>query len=302
MTLALAPFPAPLPRRVAILVNPLAGTGPSGRLVDELLESLRVLDFPTIVCRRREELSDLVARERESLRCIVSAGGDGTLAEVLNRAPGVPVALLPLGNENLVAQHFQVPRSGKLLAETIAAGHVSRFDLARANARCFSLMASAGIDAEVVYRVHRGRRGHINRFTYALHILRTLHRYAYPPIEVEIEETGERLTGAQVFLFNLPRYALGLPIVPQARPDDGRLNLCVFRRPGIFNLARYAAAVVRRRQERFPDIVHREVERIRLWSEQKVRLQIDGDPAGRLPVTIDVVRAAFPLMLSGRVS
>ena len=35
---------------------------------------------------------------------MVAAGGDGTLLEVLNRAPGVPVTMLPLGNENLVAR------------------------------------------------------------------------------------------------------------------------------------------------------------------------------------------------------
>jgi diacylglycerol kinase family enzyme len=285
--------------QVAILVNPTAGTGPAQNLVDELITSLRVRGLAPVVCLQREQLSSVLESQRQDVRCVVAAGGDGTLAEVLNRAPGMPVALLPLGNENLMAQQFAVERSGSKLAEIIAAGQVRRLDLARVHGRLFSLMASAGFDAEVVHRVHRQRHSHINRLHYLHAIGEALQTYSFPPIEVEIVDSGERLRGAYVFVFNMPRYGMGLPIAPEARADDGLLNLYVFQRSQVGDLIRYVAAIVMRRHEQLPDTRRRLVRQVRLWSTKPVPLQIDGDPAGGLPAAIEVAPQALQLLVPG---
>src|SRR5262249_59203093 len=110
----------------------------------------------------REELDALLtSAKRDEVRCVIAAGGDGTLLEVVNRAPGLPITVLPLGNENLVARHYGMKRSGAGVAAVVTAGCVHALDLARADGRVFCLMASVGIDADVVHRVHRRRRGHI---------------------------------------------------------------------------------------------------------------------------------------------
>ncbi len=285
-------------RLVPILANPRAGSGKSQRIVAELVRALRVRGFTASVCRQPDDLNALVANcGREQIRCVVAAGGDGTLLEVVNRANGLPVAVLPLGNENLVARHCRITRSGRLLADIIAAGRVRRFDLARANGRLFCLMASVGIDAEVVHRVHRRRRGHINRLTYAVPLLQSLQAYRFPWIDIQIEETGERLRGATVFVFNLPEYALGLPIATAGSAEDGLLDLCVFEKPGVISLARYLAAVVRRQHLQLPDVHYRQIRRVRLIAEGHAPIQTDGDPAGSLPQIIEVVPAALPLVV-----
>src|SRR5262249_12011568 len=173
----------------------------------------------------------------------------------------LPAALLPLGNENLVAEFCRIPRCPQALADMIRAGQTRQLDLARANGRLFCLMASAGLDAEVVHRVHRRRRGHINRLSYVVPVLQALRNYSYPLLEATIEETGERLRGALVFVFNLPLYGLRLPIAAEAEPDDGLLDLCVFERPGVINLARYLAALAWRGCGRLPDVQHRRLRR-----------------------------------------
>jgi len=285
-------------RDVAVLVNPMAGTGPAGDVVAELLSSLRRRDFQPRICVHRTELSELVEQAGSSLRCVVAAGGDGTLAEVLNRARGIPVAILPIGNENLVAGYFKQERSGQRLAATIAEGRLRWIDLARANGRIFALLASAGIDADVVHRVHRQRRGHINRLTWVSPVLHALAFYGYPSIEVEILDTGERLSGKEVMVFNLPRYAGHFPIVPNAQPDDGLLDLCVFERGGWRNLLRYMYGMIRRWHARIPDLHQRQVRSVRLWAEDPgAPLQIDGDPGSRLPVTIEVAPSGLPLVV-----
>lgn len=283
--------------RVAILANPHAGTGKSHRLVEALVGALRGHGFAPQLCWQREELTELVRGAADELRCVVAAGGDGTLLEVLNRAPGLPVTILPLGNENLVARFCHLKRSARQTADVVAAGRLRRTDLARVNGRLFCLMAGIGFDAEVVHRVHERRRGHINKLSYALPILQAIGSYSYPIIEAEIEETGERLRGAMAFVFNIPQYALGLPIARGADAADGRLDLYVFERPGLTHLGRYLFAILLGRQHRLPDIQHRAVRRVRLSSDRRTPLQIDGDPGGWLPALLEIVPQSLTLVV-----
>jgi diacylglycerol kinase family enzyme len=285
---------------VAVLANPRAGAGASRRLVERFARRLEARGLTPLVCWHRQELSEAVASGKDGLRCVVAAGGDGTLLEVLNRAPGLPVALLPLGTENLAARYCGVTRCAGTLADVIAAGRLQEIDVARANERTFCLMASAGFDAAVVHRVHRRRRGHITRLSYALPIVQLLQDYRFPMIDVEVMGTGERLRGSLAFVFNVPRYGLGLPIAPQARPDDGLLDLCLFERPGVLALVRYALAVVRGRHLRRSDVHHRRARGFRLLSAEPVPLQTDGDPAGWLPATVELLPRRLTLLVPDR--
>ena len=285
---------------VAILANPKAGADASRRLVEAFARQLRARGLRPLVCWHRRELSETIALERDEVRCVVAAGGDGTLLEVLNRAPGLPVALLPLGTENLVARYCGVTRCAGTLADIVATGRLREIDVARANGRTFCLMASAGFDAAVVHRVHRRRRGHITRLSYGLPIVQLLHDYRFPMIDVEVLGTGERLRGSLAFVFNVPRYGLGLPIAPQARPDDGMLDLCLFERPGVLALARYAGAVARGRHLQLPDVHYRQARGFRLSSAEPVPLQTDGDPAGWLPATVELLPRRLTLLVPGR--
>lgn len=288
--------PGPKKESVVILVNPVAGNRPGGDEVGELVRGLKARDLCPVLCTDREELASVVASSAD-LRCVVAAGGDGTVAEVLRRVPGVPVAVLPLGNENLVARHFHIERSGWQLAETVATGRPRRLDLGRAGGRVFSLMAGAGFDAGVVHQVSLARRGQISKLSYLLPILEAARSYPFTPITAEIPDTGERLLGATAFVFNFPQYGLGLPIAPWARPDDGLLDLCVCERPGRLHLLRYLLSCVAGSQKDLGDFHRRRVCAVRFLTHQPVPLQTDGDPAGFLPADVTVEPGAFTLLL-----
>src|SRR5262245_36531969 len=93
----------PRPGRVLILANPRAGSWSSRALVEELVGDLHRRGLTATACWQREEFSEQVrGTPPEEMRCVVAAGGDGTVVEVLNRAAGLPVAVLPVGNENVL--------------------------------------------------------------------------------------------------------------------------------------------------------------------------------------------------------
>jgi diacylglycerol kinase family enzyme len=172
--------------------------------------------------------------------------------------------------------------------------------LGSARGKLFAIMVSAGFDADVVHRLHQKRKGHVSKRSYAWHIIQSASAYAFPTIEVEIPDSGERLYGSLVFVFNLPRYGLGLPIVQAADPADGWLDLCVFERPGGFHLLRYAAAIVTRRDKHLKEVQRRRVKCVRLSSDRPVPVQTDGDPAGFLPVTVEICCGAARIVTASQ--
>jgi len=88
----------------------------------------------------------------------VVADGGGTVADVINETGGaLPLAVLPLGNENLFARAFGFTSDAGTLACAIAGGRTRTIDLGQANGRLFALMLGVGFDADVAHRVARWR-------------------------------------------------------------------------------------------------------------------------------------------------
>jgi len=268
-----------------------------------LCAHLRRLGIRPHVFSRRERLTERLSRPdgRAGLVCLVAAGGDGTVGDLLNRFPGVPLTVLPLGTENLLARHLGIPSDGRFVAEIIAQGVTRRFDVGLLNGRRFTLMVSAGFDADIIHRTHARRRGNIQKWNYIQPILETLRSYRYPEMRVTVDAQGPRpekpLAGRLVVVANLPEYALGLPIATGVAGDDGLLDLRLFQRPSAFQMVRYLYKVARRQHEELPDVRVSRVRSVRIDSDVPVPIQCDGDPGGWTPAEISVLPGALTLLV-----
>ncbi len=221
-------------------------------------------------------------------RCLVAVGGDGTVGALINERPQVPISVLPSGTENLAAGHFGFKRDVATLVATIARGESVPVDLGQGLGRRFLLMAGFGFDGDIVTRHHTSRTSSVgvirptHRVAYVEPVLRSSLFYRFPIITVRIADPGaeESLIGTTIFVFNLPRYALGLPFAPEARDDDGWLDLVVFREPGPFQALFYLWRVFCGSHLRHPSVFHRRVKKVSISAEGKVPVQLDGDPGG----------------------
>ncbi len=144
---------------VGITANAHSGRGQGKTRVEQLVRALRRRGLGSRVAWTLGERAELVrvAGLDADCRGLVAAGGDGTVAALINERPRVPVTVLPAGTENLFAQQFGIGRDVEALADTIAAGQSVRIDLGSADGRLFSLMAGLGFDADVVSRHHEAR-------------------------------------------------------------------------------------------------------------------------------------------------
>ena len=279
---------------VLLAANPRAG---SGRRRGRLEQLARALQAEGLVVESAGELDRIGALADEwhaagRLKAVVAAGGDGTVAEVVNRtAPGVPVAVFPLGTANLLARYLKIDPDPHRFARMVAAGRTVRLDAGRAGGRVFLLMVGCGFDTDVVGRLHGARQGHITPWSYAKPILSAMRSYEYPPLRVYCDPTpGDNrppVVASWAFVFNLPCYAGGLQFAPQAVGTDGRFDVCTFDRGGMWHGLRYLGSVLARRHVSLSDCALRPASRLRIESDRPVAYQLDGDPGGLLPVEIE---------------
>jgi diacylglycerol kinase family enzyme len=229
-----------------------------------------------------------------TLRAVVAAGGDGTLSLIANRTPpGTPLAILPLGTENLLAKYLGATADPQQLGRTIAAGCTIQLDAGLAGDRLFTLMAGCGFDADVVRRLHRRRTGHIHHLSYAKPILDSIRKYEYPELRVRYAPAGAvgdeltaEIAARWVFVVNLPRYAGGLSFAPQASGTDGLLDVCTFKEGSLWSGLVYLGGVVLGQHEAMEDFERIQTGRLVIESSGPAPYQLDGDPGGELPIEI----------------
>jgi diacylglycerol kinase (ATP) len=293
---------------VLIAANPKSGASSGRAKVCQLRDALDSAGYPVEICESldllRARSHDLNARGR--LRAVVSAGGDGTAGAVVNLIPDdVPVVILPLGTENLLAKHLGLSSDVGLALEAVRCGEIRRLDAGRADGRLFLIMLGCGFDAEVVQQLHASRSGHISRWTYSKPIWRAVRNYSYPMIDVECHAAANceplRFSTAWLFAFNLPQYAANLAFCPQACDDDGLLDLCSFAHGGTFRGVGYLFSLWLGRHQQLKDFRHLKVSRFRLSSQGVVPYQIDGDPGGLLPLDVEVLPKRLTLLIPSHI-
>ncbi len=277
-------------RDVLIGFNPKAGATSSESPISRLSRALQYRGFNV---QLETDVHRIVAESNRlsttgKLRVVIAAGGDGTASLIANRLPvDIPLAVFPLGTENLLAKHLGVSTNPNQLADWIAEGHTARLDVGLANGQIFLVLASCGFDAEVVHQLHNQRKGNINRFSYAWPIFRSISKYHYPKMNIRCDG-GPESTARWAFVFNVPQYALQLPIVHDANCLDGRLDLCSFRGGSLWNGLLYIGGVILRQHRKWKDTVVTKFESLRIESDEPVPYQLDGDPGGFLPLEIKV--------------
>ncbi|MGW1771157.1 diacylglycerol kinase family protein [Streptomyces sp. NPDC002104] len=166
---------------------------------------------------------------------VVVCGGDGTLracAEVL-AGTRIPLALVPCGTGNLLARNLGLPMDpAAALAESLS-GESFGIDVGRVRGdglepMRFTVMAGAGFDAAMVRDASPRLK---SRMGWAAYVLSALRHLCDPGVHLTVRvDGGRRLRrrARMVVIGNVGTLQGGLPLLPAARPDSGRLDVVLF--------------------------------------------------------------------------
>ena len=258
--------------------------------------------FPHCTLRTTSAPGDArAAAERavgEGFTTIVAAGGDGTINEVVNGIAGSEVALgiLPVGTMNVFAAELGLPGGLDEAWSIIRAGHTRRIDLARANSRYFVQLAGVGLDAQVVEETSWNFKKNFGPLSYVISAAQIASR---KPPRLLVEADGVEREGSFVLIGNGRYYGGPVAFFKDARNDDGKLDVLIFKNLGYLDIVRYLGTVIVGKHTSLSDVEYFQTKKAVVSSEQNVPVEVDGEVVMQLPVTFRIssrkLRVVVPL-------
>jgi diacylglycerol kinase family enzyme len=298
-------------RAVLLILNPTAGRRRRG-LVNEVVRRVRALGWTvdlveTAAAGDARRIAETCDAARYAV--IAVAGGDGTINEVVNGLAGRTVAgpalgIVPLGTANVLAHELGLGFSAAALAQTLTAGREILMQPGEASGagrtRQFSLMAGAGFDAKVVAGVSAPLKRRLGRAAYVWRSLVEARRYR--PVRYAVEIDRVRHEASSVIVTHGRLYAGPYVVAPDAALGKPLLHVCLFERWGRSQTLRFGLALLLGRLPRtsgYRVIAGHDI-RVSVLSdageERRQPVQIDGDDALTLPVSIALAEGAVRLL------
>lgn len=296
---------------VHVIINPKSGGGRGGRMSDAIRDALQSrgvradIHHTTTHGHAAELARGLAAAGADA---IVAAGGDGTVHDVANgilRADR-PTALgvLPVGTGNDFAKVVPGAATFEAALDVIAQPRLLRYDTGRAwwdgGDEFFVNGMGTGIDVEVVRQILTlpNLPGAVK---YLLGLLKAL--AVYQPISLSAQLNGERLdrTVMMMAIGNGVCQGGGFYLTPQARPDDGRLELCVIDQLPLWRVPAVLPRVLRGTHGGHAAVTMRALDRVRFEAAGPAPLyfQLDGElrePRGARWLDVAVQPGALNVM------
>lgn len=305
-------------RRIRILVNPSARSQRGPRALAPLrtapppdgvhlewCESRSAAHFQELVLRAQEPSEELFA--------IGIAGGDGTVtlsidALLRSRRPHrVPLAVLPVGSGNDFAHDLGVSRDPHTAFASLLHGSARRVDIAQAKAHdgthlaTFCCVASIGLDELALRRIHGSRLPR----SQALNVYAALRALIeYRPRRIRARWQGGEFEGEVMFcaVTNTRSYGGGFQVCPEARLDDGQLDICIVRRTAKPRLLTRFPRILRGTHCDLPEVIMAKSPWVELDASDAndrgpLPLCIDGElPSGATPVRLSCLPGALLVM------
>jgi diacylglycerol kinase (ATP) len=276
-------------RRAALIYNPRSGRQRHALALDAILAALRAGGFevepvPTAHAGQAIEL----ARERSGqMEAVFAFGGDGTMREVAAGLLGSSTALgvLAGGTANLLARALGIPVDPVAAAALLGRLPARPFDVGLAGTHPFLMMVSAGLDANLLASLDPRFKWRFGKAAIAWQALTEWWRYPYPRLQIVAD--GEPLEASFAAVSNTPYYAGAFRLAPGARPDDGWLELVVFRGTGRTATMSFTFDLFRSAHHRRRDVEIRRVKEVTFEAPAGAAAQVDGDLCQeRLPFAV----------------
>lgn len=294
---------------VLVFVNRIAGR----RGVHAYLHRLRGLFESLHISAQFLETgsaSELESASRQALveghRLLLAMGGDGTFQALANGAfeSDAIVGVLPAGGGNDFAAALGLPGDFIRAAEKLLKGKPRSVDLLRVRTadgrtRLFAGGGGVGLDAEATLRANGPYRRLPGRFRYIASALHALSEHQ--PLQIRLEFPGTDIQPLEAIsllagVLNTPTYGGGVRLAPDARIDDGLLDVVLIGDMSILGVLKLLPRLVGSGELRTSQLKRWQAKRLIIGTDRPALFHGDGEILGPTPVEIEVVPNAVRVL------
>jgi diacylglycerol kinase (ATP) len=295
-----------------LVYNPAAGRISVRPFVYKAAEVLRRAGWQVRIVSTRsgEHAVELAGQAAGQVEAVFAVGGDGTVGQVASGLAGSSTALgiLPAGTQNVMAgelglrpfgwsRWWALEESARLLVDA----PFYNVDVGLCNGKPFLLWAGLGLDALTVQKIEPRLRleKYLSVPQYAA--LTIWNATLWHGMDLKAV-ADERLVAGHYLLAvvtNIRTYLGGLAqISPDARLDDGQMDLWLFSGDNLGDALRHAFGMMSGRHLTARDALCVPFHTLRLESAEPVSLQMDGEPQGRAQVAeFSILPRSLKLMI-----
>ena len=227
---------------------------------------------------------------------VAAAGGDGTVnqaihglarynATVSDPTRHTALGILPVGTMNVLAHELKIPaRDLEAAWARVVSGERREIDLWCANEFFFAQLGGVGLDAQIVEATTPDMKNRFGPLSYAISAVVVLSQEA-PLLTVHLENKPP-MFGSILLVGNGKHYGGPVPVFPDARNDDGLLDLILFHQRGPWEIMQFLHAVAMGDFSNCGDIDYLQAKEVRVESQTAVPFEVDGELAKTTPVVI----------------
>jgi len=285
-------------KKATMILNPVAGRKKESlvdRVITQLRENFSLTIVKTTMKTSGTALAEAALAEQTDL--VIAAGGDGTIAEVINglATSDTPLAIIPLGTANVLALELGIATDPLQAAADLREAQPRTIALGNINGHYFSLMAGVGLDARAVQYIEENLalKRSWGRLGYLWMAFKSLSSYEYPLINLEIN--GIEQLARSVIISNSHYYGGKINLFPQTSVrQSGLVVLLQRKKQSTFQLLKALLKILGNQPlsagagfEYFPGT------EITLDAAIPVPIQVDGDFWGFTPARITSVPNAL---------
>ena len=240
---------------------------------------------------------------KDGARHIVICGGDGTVMSAINGLFGgdgsenndrPTVSIVPGGTANLLATALGIPADIEEAVKVAVSGIDYPIDLGRCGEHVFALGLGLGLTEKLVSQASAEEKEKLGKLAYAKAMLGELGA-APTRFRFRLNDGPEQHgKGVAIVIANAGDIGGNLQFAPDARMNDGQLDLCILHRFYFRDCARMIVKMIMGSLPEDRAVTFSQAHKIEILSEPPLDLQIDGEVVDETtPLTAEVVPTAL---------
>lgn len=267
-------------QKIRFILNPVAGKSSKIDLPERIRQVLRSDRFDYEICvSEYAGHASLLAQEAVDLHydAVAVAGGDGTINEVGSKLIGtdIAMALLPCGSGNGLSRCLNIPLDLSKALDLINRMAVCRIDTVTVNGVPFISIAGTGYDAQVADDYAHDTRHGFN--TYLRYIVKNFFTLGEKEYTLILDDRSFTTKAFFISFANSNQMGYDVPIAPNASLWDGKVDLCIVRKPNLVELPIVGSFFLSSHIDKAPKVDILQVPEATIIRPETAVLNIDGE-------------------------
>jgi len=292
---------------IRIIINPKAGRNISRKFIEKPIDTIKKFFSDKKITvdikeTKRKGHAKILAKNKR-FDIIIAVGGDGTINEVINgfslensNADNRQLlGIIPTGSENVFAKEMNIPLNVKRACEVILRMNHRKIDLGLVNNKRFIFTLGIGFDAQAITQADPFIKQIIGKHSYLLAGFKTL--FSYKQEEITITNKNKKHKGYFALVNNLKLYGGKMIFTPDAKPDDGYFDVCLFKKRDIFSMFKNLASAKSGHIKTFGDVEIFKCKEAIITSKKPVLYHTDAEISGKTPVSVSIKKHAIDLII-----